>query len=600
MGGRLLLAVVAVLVLDRLLGLTRFAVAPTTDLATFVGSPSVLLLADVLAATVVVACVALVRLVRRPRTRRGLIAVVLLAALVGLQLGATVVGSLTAAELPTDAYLARALLATGATLATLLVLSSLEEHRGSALVAAAARARAEALAVSGREAIARLRADVALRVREVLDDALASISAVDGQGGGTRLRALADDVIRPLSHRLAVAPAVLADVAPDVPTMRWRDTLRDVVRRPSVPVRSLAVTSGALALLRSLVTDQDAVRAVAPIGAPPQDGSSVAVSVDWVPLVASLAELVLVFALTWWGAARLASVLARYGGPSSRPSAVRLWTLTLLALVALSGLTVAAPAALSRLVDAQVAVSPVVSLLGTLLPLVAVTIGATTVRAVEDARGVLDADLARHTESAARNAARLQAVLGHEQQRLARTLHADVQSAVNAGGIALDRADRAGGVTPAIVEGVADRIAGAVERFLGGGGSDRPLCDRLEDVRLLWTGVCEVRLDVDAAMRDRVDDDPIARDLIVDLVAEACANAAVHGGASSVEVSVASSRAGEVALTVRDDGVRRAGGDRGGGGEGGLGSEVLRASCTRVRLTLGDDGATLEVGVPLG
>lgn len=596
MGGRLLLAVVAVLVLDRLLGLTRFAVAPTIDLATFVGPPSVLLLADVLAATVVVACVALVRLVRRPRTRRGLIAVVLLAALVGLQLGATVVGSLTAAELPTDAYLARALLATGATLATLLVLAALDEHRSSVLAAAAARARAEALAVSGRDAIASLRADVALRVREVLADALASISAVGEQGGASRLRALADDVIRPLSHRLAAAPAVLADVAPDVPTLRWRDTLRDVARRPSVPVRSLAVTSGALVLLRSLVTDQDAVRAVAPIGAPLQDGSSVAVSVDWVPLAASLAELALVFALTWWGAARLASLLARYAGPSSRPSAGRLWVLTLLVLVALSGLTVAIPAGLSRLVGSQVVGSPVVSLLATLLPLVAVTLGATTVRAVEDGRGVLDADLVRHTEAAARNAARLQAVLGHEQQRLARTLHADVQSAVNAAGIALDRADRTGGLTAEIVEDAADRIAGAVERFLAGGGSDRPLCDRLEDVRLLWVGVCEVRLDVDAGIRDLVDGDPIARDLVVDLVAEGCANAAVHGGASRVEVSVASAREGEVTLFVRDDGVRR---DGGGGGTG-LGSEVLRASCTRARLTLGDDGATLEVGVPLG
>lgn len=319
MGGRLLLAVVAVLMIDRLLGLTRFAVAPNTDLATFDEPPSVLLLADLVAATVVVACVRLVRLLGRPRGRWGLITVVLLAALVGLQLGALVVDSLTAAELPTDPYLARALLVAGATLSALLVLASLEEHRRSVLAAAAARASADALELSGRDAIARLRADVSARVREVLADALASIRAVDEQGGGTRLRALADDVIRPLSHRLAATPAVLVDVEPDVPTLRWRDTLRDVARHPSTPIRSLAVTSVVLVFLRSLVTNQDAVRAVAPIGPLPQDGVAVAVSVDWIPLVASLAELVLVFALTWWGAARLAFLLERYGGPSSRP-----------------------------------------------------------------------------------------------------------------------------------------------------------------------------------------------------------------------------------------------------------------------------------------
>jgi anti-sigma regulatory factor (Ser/Thr protein kinase) len=179
---------------------------------------------------------------------------------------------------------------------------------------------------------------------------------------------------------------------------------------------------------------------------------------------------------------------------------------------------------------------------------------------------------------------------------------------VNAAGLMLDRADREGGLTSELVDDVAERIAGSVERFLGGGSSALPVIERLAEVRALWAGVCSVVLELDEGAGARIDADTVTRDAIVDLVTEACANAVVHGAADSVLVRV-HVEGDEVVLAVADDGTRRPGaaaGHDGGEGEvarrvpGGLGTEVLRMSCTEFSLDIGEQGSRLLARVPLG
>lgn len=603
-GAPLLLALIGVLATDRLLGLTRFALTPTVDArAVVLVDPPLLYVGDLVAALVVLTVLLVMRSIERSRRRGGLIATVLVDALVGLQVGARVAGTAAGTDLPADAYLARALLLTGAAVTSRLILASLEEHRATVVASVASRSRSEALARTGKEALARLRQDATARVRAVLDDALRSVAASEGPGAGERLRALADDVVRPLSHRLAAAPSIRIDVDPSVPPLRWRDTLADVVRTPVVPARTLAVVATSLAFLRTLVTEQDAVRGLVPAVPPATGGLTIAVSIDWPVLGASFADLGLVLGVTWWGAARLSRAVTRRSGPPS--GAVGAWAVTLIALGGIAALTAFGSALVGVLVDLPrgdgLAPPAWLALLASFLPMLAVTLGATTVRAVDAARGALDADSARNADAAARTAARVQAVLGHEQRRLARSLHADVQSAVNAAGIALDRADRRGAVTSELVDEVVGRIAAAIERFLASGPSDRTLRDRLQDVERLWAGVCAVVFDVDGDVAPRVDADPIARELIVDLIAEACANAVVHGGAARVDVRIDLTHDDEVMLDVRDDGTRRQGPTRAGGeGQRGLGSAMLRASCTRFGLDLQADGAVLTATVPLG
>lgn len=593
----LLIGVTLVLAVDRLLGLTALAVAPE---APVVGDRASGFLADLVAATLVVVVLLVLGAAGRPRGRRGLIAVVLVTGTVGLQVGVQVVAAVTGGEVATDAYLARALLLTGATVATSLILSSLAEHRATVQARSAARAHSEELTRAGQATLAGLREDVARQVRDVLREALEVLSADGSRGSGERLRALVDDVLRPLSRRLAAAPRALPAVGPQIAPARWTDLVGPLIRTPAVPARILAVTSTTLVLLRGLVSDQDAVRALAPSATDGPGGAGVGlgVSVDVVGLVASLAELVLVLGVTWWAAGRFARLLeGRWG----RRSALAAWTVTVLGLVGVAALSLVGPAFVGWVVGVGIVIPGPVALLAAFVPLLVVTLGATVVRAVEQGREVLAADLVRQSARAAWTAARTQAVVAHEQHRLARTLHADVQAAVNAAGLMLDRADREGAVMPELVDDVAGRIAASVERVAAGDAPERSLTDGLDEIRGLWAGVCDVHADVAPEVVGRVDADAVTRELLVDLVGEACANAAVHGGASRVTVRLDLTSDGEVALVVEDDGTRGSGnGAPRASSRGGLGSEVLRASCTSFRITPGPAGTTLTASIPVG
>jgi signal transduction histidine kinase len=331
--------------------------------------------------------------------------------------------------------------------------------------------------------------------------------------------------------------------------------------------------------------------------------------------------MLLLVVITRWGAGRLAAYVARMRD-GARP--LRSWASASSGMVGIAGLTVAVPVVVGWIAGLGTPFGVrtlLLALAGSLVPLLAVTLGASLFAAVESERAQLQADLADRREETARTAARVQAVLGHEQRRLARSMHADVKAAVNAAGLMLERADHDGGVTSEVIEDAATRIATAVDRFLGGSPSALPLSDRLSEVRDLWEGVCAVTLDISPIASARLDADPVARDLIVDLVTEACANAVVHGGAGSVRVHVDMADVeggvvggadvgggevggGEVIVDITDDGTQRDGPDVLGGRSpeqaAGMGTEVLRASCTSFSLDVAERGARLVAVVPLG
>jgi hypothetical protein len=611
-GWPLLIIALATLRADRTLGLTAFAIAPSGPFTGRIGFPGAAsLLADMVAVLVVQAVLLIERRLGWRRGRRRLVGLVLVAALVGLQLGAVVATAVTGVAVPDDLYLARALLLTGTVIAALVVLASLAEHRAVTGELRAATVRAEELAAAGRRGLVALREDVSGQVREVLRGALDTLAGPGDPATGARLRALADDVVRPLSHRLARSAPGDVVLSEPVRAQRWRDTFVTVARTPVMPARALALVATGLAWLRTLVTDQEAVRELVPplgsgaevvpgTGGPVAAGSpgvGLALTVDWVPLVEVLAELGLILGVTWWAAGRVSAILATRRG--AWPPLVS-WAVTGACLVGVATLAVLVPMLVGAVSGIPMDRVDLLALLAGCLVLLLVTLGSTLVAAVADGRVALEADLARQRDAAARAAVRLRAVLTHEQQRLARSLHADVQAAVNAAGLILERAAQQDAVTPEVLDEAAGRIATAVERFLTGGTTDGGIVDRLAEVRALWAGVCDVDLDVEQQASARVDADAVTRDLLVDLVAEACANAVVRGGAARVRVRVGLAEGlqagpvGDVLLVVSDDGTRRTG-----AGRGGLGSEVLRASCTRFDLDVTPTGATLTASVPL-
>jgi len=612
------------LLVDRALGLTALAVVPEATLAggrtpgMVLSDLGAVLVSDAVTVAVVTLSLLVVRSSGRPRTRGMLFVLLTTVSLAGLQLGVVSARAVTGATLPVDLYLARALLLAGTTVAALVVLAALSEHRQSVQQLRGETAAAESLAVAGRASLEALRADVTGRVEEVLREALAVLGGGEMPGPGERLRSVADEVLRPLSHRLAVSPVPGAEVAPKVDSTRWPERWSDMsatlLRTPVVPARAIASLATGLALLRSFVTDQDTVRDLSPaIAARVADTEGVAIGLtfDALPFLIVVSELLLLFVITRWSAGRLAAHVERMRD-GARP--LRSWTSASSGMVGIAMLTVAVPAVVEWVAGLGTPVgvrTPLLALAGSLVPLLAVTFGVSLFAAVEGERAALQADLAHRRAETARTAARVQAVLGHEQRRLARSLHADVKAAVNAAGLMLERADRDGGVTSDVIEDAATRIATAVDRFLSGSPSPLPLSDRLSEVRDLWEGVCAVTVDIGPLASVRLDADPVARDLIVDLVTEACANAVVHGGAGSVRVrvdtaDVAGDEVGgdEVIVDITDDGTQRDVPDVVNGRSqeqvAGMGTEVLRASCTSFSLDVADRGARLVAVVPLG
>jgi anti-sigma regulatory factor (Ser/Thr protein kinase) len=609
LGLPLLLAILLTMLVDRTFGLTSLAVVPQQGFAGGVPADApTTLLADLVAVLVVVVVLLGMELSGRPRRRRAMHTVLVLASLVGLQLGAAAVTAATRVTVPTDLYLARALLLAATTSAVLHLLTALAEHRRATHELRRATAAAEALAEAGRVGLQELREDVAARIREVLRDALGALEAGATSGSAARLRSLADDVVRPLSHRLAAASVPSPTAAGVVAAARWRDTLRTLLRTPVIAPRILALLATSLAFLRSLVTDQQRVRDLSPAIPADAEGVGVALTVDVLPLLVVLGELALIIVVTRWGAAWLAAHLE----PTRhlrRPAAA--WGLTSIGIAAIAVLIVVGPVLADRLVGFTTGPVDVRALqlafVATFVPLLATTVGVSLVAAVAGDRAALEADLDRQRAAATRLAARVQAVLGHEQRRLARSLHADVQAAINAAGLMLERADRQGGVTPEIIDDAAARIATSVERFVTDGTSPLPVAARLEEVRRLWAGVCTVSVELDEEVGARLDSDAVTRELVVDLVTEACANAVVHGDAARVTVRLAmAAEEEEVALEVRDDGTRRrlptdlASERTVPAPVGGLGTDVLRASCTRFTLDLGAHGGHLQARLPMG
>jgi signal transduction histidine kinase len=593
------IALTAMLV-DRVFGVTTLVIGLQGGVAGGLGTTAgATVVTDLVAVVTVVATLAMLERVWLPRRRGVTFALTLMVALVGLQFGAIAATTVTGVAPPLDLALARALLLTVTTLAALRVLSALREHRRTVEALRSATAVAESLVDSGRVALGELRADVAVRVRQVLDEALAALEEGAVTGPATRLRSLADEVLRPLSHRLASevtlttrTPSTVVEVA------GWRSTFATLLRAPVVPARVLALMATGFALLRSLVTDQERVRDLAPAIPADAEGVGIALSVDVGLLILALGELALVFLVVGWTARRLADVVGRR---SSGRRPLRSWALVSLGLAGISALTVLVPPLLALLAGSGQVVSDVRSALfafvASFVPFVGATVGVSLFAAVGAERAALEADLARQRSETARTAARVQAVLAHEQRRLARSLHADVQSTVNAAGLLLDRADREGGLTPALVDDVAARIAASVERFLGSAPSSLPVVERLAEVRTLWRGVCAVELESGAEVDARIDADTVARETIVDLVSEACANAVVHGGAEAVRVRI-QVEGDEVVLDVADDGAR--GGVTPAQAAGGLGTEILRMSCSEFSLEVGERGGHLTARVPLG
>jgi signal transduction histidine kinase len=607
----------AIVLLDQVLGLGAIGLQPRSAAPLTARLQAALLTVAVLGLVLVLGRWTWLRTRFAQRHASVSVVSVALAVQAGLTVGRRTVGP-SDVDAPPGYALDEFVFLLGATLVVLLLLSALHRHRARTDELEATAARLRAALVVSTTGLVEERRRLATHVRELLEERLGPTSIRPALFTPERLRAIADDVLRPLSHQLA-AGAELPGTRTGSAMRRARvaEVLRSLDAGPVLRPRLLAATM-LLLTFRFSITPVPSGPDVRPPDVSAAIGDTGVITVDWTSLIESLGLHAATFLIVLIGARIVARGLAarevrsRRSGPAV-PHASRLsrdWALTAATLVVL-GL---ASLALLRGVFTVTAVGTLPpltagSLVGFTAPLLLNTVVTSLLPATDRALGATRERLAELNTDLAAASARANALLEHERRLFARQLHASVQPAVNAASLMIERATRDGRVDPAVLADAADMIEASVERLLdaedgrtsGGAGGEADLDARLAAIAATWEGLVDVHVDLDVSVRAHLSGDPVARATLCDVIAEACANAVIHGSAGRIDVTVRPDGEGRadgaltaVELRVADDG--RAPAARQGQG---LGSRILTASSTHWTLEHRDDGTTLAAVLPV-
>ena len=178
----------------------------------------------------------------------------------------------------------------------------------------------------------------------------------------------------------------------------------------------------------------------------------------------------------------------------------------------------------------------------------------------------------------------------HERHVLGAWLHGPTQSSLLSVATRIERADdasRAAAITAALPD-LAVAIEAVQELVEGVAESPTRDAEAIRDLARMWEGVIDVQLELPPATLAAFESDPSAHATIVDLLAEALANAVRHGGAGTALVRIDTiDQPDRLWIEVADDGVLLD------DAEPGMGSRLLDAVTLRWTLQSRDDGWTL-------
>jgi signal transduction histidine kinase len=491
---------------------------------------------------------------------------------------------------------------TATTVVLLVLMSVLAEHRAATGALRDGTRRLRGALDEGEQALRDERESLRLQVRDLLEARLGTTSQRSSTLTADGLRELAERVLRPLSHQLAdMRTGFEPSEGPATARLLRRvpRTLRDLRPTPIIQPRLLAATM-LLLTFRSSVRPPDAeqvVRDGATLDptAPPGTGLGVQVEVDWASFVPSVLLHVITFVVMLYGA----RVLVRHLERRSTSTLASHWALALGTLTVL-GVLLFGLLRLVHLLPGFSRLGPVSigAVLGYVAPILLVTVAVSLIAGTEAALRRAREEMARTNEELTRAVARINALLTHERRTFARHLHASVQAAVNAGSLLLRRAlDHHDDGSDDVPADVVARVGQLLERSLldldRRDADDRGFPARLDAVAATWRELCDVSMDVGDDVLVRLATDPVASATLGDLVAEACANAVVHGNATTLQVTLRLT-GDQAHARVRDDGtavhpMRR----------DGLGTRTLEAHCTSWSLEIDEGGTTLEATLPI-
>ena len=408
--------------------------------------------------------------------------------------------------------------------------------------------------------IKRRNEDAIARVQERLTIA---VSALDGvrtdEVALERLRYLAADVIRPMSHELArSSPTVTVPVsAPAITRAGWRATVEALSQRGQfLPVATATVIVLAYTPTAFLTLSGRALPTLASITA--------------FSITLALGNRVLNWALPRSTPVRSAMLVMLVSIAASAP------------VVAIGGLL-----AIGGVVGRNITVGGIV-----FLPLAAI-VGALISSRVSAQRRIAN-ELEQLTRQLSQKLVHLRQAQWYHERSLSRALHGDMQSAVTVAAIRLDRALADGAVPPELMAEIRESITGQIDVLSAAGPQPATIDQLASRLTTTWSRVCNVSLDIDETARAALDNDDILRSTVTEIMTEAVSNSIRHGDAKHVQITLDVDTSDQVRLRVDDDGV----GQVPTNGQG-LGSTFLDECTSGWSSKSSDLGHRLEARLPI-
>jgi len=424
------------------------------------------------------------------------------------------------------------------------------------------------------------RRDVIERIREMLDEALQE-PATFNQRSLDRVR----ERIRTLSHELqGAAPSYQPRMPESLSTPGWRVVAQSVLSRPIIQPLLMAITVTVFFFAQTVSTDVDSVSSV------PTDGEGLQVSVDLGSFAVSVTYLLVVFLVTLVCSV-LAVRLTRPRLPRLPLGARAVWVLVtpiLLAVVVQIVIEVAyVVPGLSGNLDGDLTARLLLT-----IPIFLVAALIVVIRAVGGLFTVAQVNQHELTEQLQWQVARANETLVQERRHLSLQVHGPLQSTVASVSLALQESGLEPG-SGASEAKARDKITEMIDRLALGPIEQRSLADEIGLLRSTWAGVCDIEVDADQQVLDAIDADWISAGTVADVLIEAVANAAVHGSASRVRITMTLLNARTVLVEVENNGALVSHES-----VGGLGSKMLDDVSVAWQLDDTDEGIVLRVWLP--
>ena len=400
-------------------------------------------------------------------------------------------------------------------------------------------------------------------IAQVQERLTIAVSALDGvrtdEVALERLRYLAADVIRPMSHELArSSPTVTVPVsAPAITRAGWRATVEALSQRGQfLPVATATVIVLAYTPTAFLTLSGRALPTLASITA--------------FSITLALGNRVLNWALPRSTPVRSAMLVMLVSIASSAP------------VVAIAGLV-----AIGGVVGRNITIGGIV-----FLPLAAI-VGALISSRVSAQRRIAN-ELEQLTRQLSQELVHLRQAQWYHERSLSRALHGQLQSAVTVAAIRLDRALADGAVPPELMAEIRESITGQIDVLSAAGPQPATIDQLASRLTTTWSRVCNVSLDIDETARAALDNDDILRSTVTEIMTEAVSNSIRHGDAKHVQITLDVDTSDQVRLRVDDDGV----GQVPTNGQG-LGSTFLDECTSGWSSTSSDLGHRLEARLPI-